>query len=109
MLKIYADENMPYVQQFFAGLGDICLVDGRNLTATQVADADVLLVRSVTKINAELLSKNGKLQFVGTATIGVDHIDKTYLQNRAVTFTSAPGCNAQSGGGVCAQQLIFVV
>ena len=96
MLKIYADENMPYVQQFFAGFGQVHLVDGRNLTPEQVADADVLLVRSVTKVNAELLSKNNKLQFVGTATIGVDHIDKTYLQNRAVTFTSAPGCNAQS-------------
>lgn len=96
MLKIYADENMPYVQQFFAGLGQVQLVDGRNLTPAQVAEADVLLVRSVTKVNAELLSQNKKLKFVGTATIGVDHIDKTYLQNRGVTFTSAPGCNAQS-------------
>lgn len=96
MLKIYADENMPYVQQFFAGLGQVQLVDGRNLTPAQVADADVLLVRSVTKVNAELLSQNSRLQFVGTATIGVDHIDRIYLQNRAVTFTSAPGCNAQS-------------
>ncbi len=96
MLKIYADENMPYVQQFFAGFGQVQLVDGRNLTPAQVADADVLLVRSVTKVNAELLSQNNKLKFVGTATIGVDHIDKTYLQNRGVTFTSAPGCNAQS-------------
>lgn len=96
MLKIYADENMPYVQQFFAGFGQVNLVDGRSLTPVQVADADVLLVRSVTRVNAELLSQNSKLKFVGTATIGVDHIDKTYLQNRGVTFTSAPGCNAQS-------------
>ncbi|MCT6700079.1 4-phosphoerythronate dehydrogenase [Rheinheimera sp. 4Y26] len=96
MLKIYADENMPYVQQFFAELGQVQLVDGRNLMPAQVADADVLLVRSVTKVNAGLLSQNNKLRFVGTATIGVDHIDQSYLQQRGISFRSAPGCNAQS-------------
>lgn len=95
-MKIYADENMPYAQQFFADLGDVQLVDGRHLTPAQVADADVLLVRSVTKVNAELLSQNDKLTFVGTATIGVDHIDLDYLQSRQIAFSSAPGCNAQS-------------
>lgn len=95
-MKIYADENMPYVQQFFADLGHVILVDGRQLTPAQVADADVLLVRSVTKVNAELLSQNSRLCFVGTATIGVDHIDQGYLQSRNIRFSSAPGCNAQS-------------
>ncbi|MBU1436568.1 MAG: 4-phosphoerythronate dehydrogenase [Gammaproteobacteria bacterium] len=95
-MKIYADENMPYVQQFFADLGQVTLLDGRQLSPQQVADADVLLVRSVTKVNAELLSQNSQLKFVGTATIGVDHIDQTYLQSRGVHFSSAPGCNAQS-------------
>lgn len=95
-MKIYADENMPYVQQFFAGLGDVTLVDGRQLTAAQVADADVLLVRSVSRVDQALLSQNQRLRFVGTATIGVDHIDQTYLQSRSVAFSSAPGCNAQS-------------
>jgi erythronate-4-phosphate dehydrogenase len=95
-MKIYADENMPYVQQFFAGLGTVQLVDGRQLTPAQVADADVLLVRSVTQVNAQLLSQNHQLKFVGTATIGVDHIDQAYLQSRNISFTSAPGCNAQS-------------
>lgn len=95
-MKIYADENMPYVQQFFADLGTVQLVDGRQLTAEQVADADVLLVRSVTQVNAQLLSQNKQLKFVGTATIGVDHIDLAYLKSREISFSSAPGCNAQS-------------
>jgi erythronate-4-phosphate dehydrogenase len=95
-MKIYADENMPYVQQFFAGLGEVTLVNGRQVTPAQVADADVLLVRSVTKVNQALLSQNSRLKFVGTATIGVDHIDQAYLKDRAVAFSSAPGCNAQS-------------
>jgi erythronate-4-phosphate dehydrogenase len=95
-MKIYADENMPYVKDFFADLGDVTLVDGRTLTADQILDADVLLVRSVTKVNEQLLIQSPKLKFVGTATIGTDHIDQHYLQQRAIGFSSAPGCNAQS-------------
>ena len=95
-MKIYADENMPFVRQFFADLGEIQLVDGRTLTPAQIADADVLLVRSVTKVNATLLAQNQQLKFVGTATIGVDHIDQPYLRERGICFSSAPGCNAQS-------------
>lgn len=95
-MKIYADENMPYVKDFFAELGEVRLVDGRTLTAEQISDADVLLVRSVTKVNGQLLSKSPKLKFVGTATIGTDHIDQSYLQQRGIGFSSAPGCNAQS-------------
>ena len=93
---IYADENMPYVNDFFADLGEVRLVNGRTLTSEQMSDADVLLVRSVTKVNQQLLAKSPKLQFVGTATIGTDHIDQVYLQQRGIGFSSAPGCNAQS-------------
>lgn len=95
-MKIYADENMPYVKDFFAELGEVTLINGRTLTADQISDADVLLVRSVTKVNPQLLSKSPKLKFVGTATIGTDHIDQSYLQQRGIGFSSAPGCNAQS-------------
>jgi erythronate-4-phosphate dehydrogenase len=95
-MKIYADENMPYVKDFFAELGEVTLVNGRALTAEQIVDADVLLVRSVTKVNQQLLSKSRQLKFVGTATIGTDHIDQSYLQQRGIGFSSAPGCNAQS-------------
>lgn len=95
-MKIYADENMPYVKDFFADLGEVTLVNGRTLTAEQVIEADVLLVRSVTKVNEQLLAQSSKLKFVGTATIGTDHIDQSYLQQRGIGFSSAPGCNAQS-------------
>uniref|UniRef100_A0A486XU01 Erythronate-4-phosphate dehydrogenase n=1 Tax=Rheinheimera sp. BAL341 TaxID=1708203 RepID=A0A486XU01_9GAMM len=95
-MKIYADENMPLVQAFFAPLGDVSLFNGRNVTAAQLADADILLVRSVTQVDDALLASNQKLKFVGTATIGTDHIDLGYLASRDIAFTSAPGCNAQS-------------
>lgn len=95
-MKIYADENMPYVQQFFADFGEVQLFAGRELKSEQLSDADVLLVRSITQVNAELLANASQLRFVGTATIGTDHIDQTYLAERGIAFGNAPGCNARS-------------
>lgn len=95
-MKIYADENMPLVQAFFQHLGEVFLFDGRKVTAAELAEADILLVRSVTAVNASLLDTNARLRFVGTATIGTEHIDQAYLAGRNIAFASAPGCNAQS-------------
>jgi len=96
MINIYYDENMPFAKEFFGDLGTLHAFSGRNLTADTVKNADVLLVRSITKVNESLLAQNNTLSFVGTATIGVDHIDQTYLNEREVPFYSAPGCNAIS-------------
>jgi erythronate-4-phosphate dehydrogenase len=99
-MKILFDENMPYAKEFFSDLAgsnsELIPFSGRDLSPEQVLDADVLLVRSITQVDEALLNKNHKLSFVGTATIGTDHIDQTYLANREVTFHSAPGCNAVS-------------
>jgi len=95
-LKIYFDENMPFAREFFEEFGEVVPFAGRDVTADVVADADVLLVRSITQVNHELLKHNKKLSFVGSATIGFDHIDKDYLASRGIYFTSAPGCNAIS-------------
>lgn len=95
-MKIFYDENMPFAQQFFGELGQLVPFSGRDLDAAAVADADVLLVRSITQVNQQLLANNDALAFVGTATIGVDHIDQGYLAGRGCTFVSAPGCNAIS-------------
>jgi erythronate-4-phosphate dehydrogenase len=97
-MKLVVDENMPYVAQLFAHLGEIVAVNGRKLDAATVADADILLVRSVTKVNEALLRDNHKLQFVGSATIGTDHVDLDYLAARNIPFSNAPGCNATSVG-----------
>ncbi|WP_299007451.1 4-phosphoerythronate dehydrogenase [uncultured Shewanella sp.] len=97
-MKIIADENMPCVDALFGELGHIKKVNGRSLTADDVIDADVLLVRSVTQVNATLLEKNKRLRFVGSATIGTDHIDVDYLKSRHIPFANAPGCNATAVG-----------
>lgn len=92
---IVADENIPLVDSFFADFGEIRRVTGRDLGPEAVEDADVLLVRSVTQVNESLLS-GSKVRFVGTATIGTDHIDTQYLERQGIGFASAPGCNAQA-------------
>lgn len=95
-MLIYADDNMPYAREFFSQLGEVRLFSGRTVQPVQLQDAEVLLVRSVTKVSQALITACPKLQFVGTATIGIDHVDVAALQHQAVGFSSAPGCNAQS-------------
>ena len=94
-MHIVADENIPLVEKFFTDFGEIVRIPGRTMTAADVKDADILLVRSVTKVNESLL-KGSKVRFVGTATIGTDHIDTEYLEQNRIGFASAPGCNAQA-------------
>lgn len=94
-MKIVADENIPLVEEFFAPHAEIVRLPGRNMTAEQVRDADALLVRSVTKVNEALLA-GSQVKFVGTCTIGMDHLQQDYLTKQGVAFTNAPGCNANS-------------
>ncbi|MCC5851628.1 MAG: 4-phosphoerythronate dehydrogenase [Alkalimonas sp.] len=93
---IYADDYMPYARQFFADFGEVRLFSGRKLQPEQLADADVLLVRSITRVDAALLAKARSLRFIGTATIGTDHVDKDYVQRAGIAFHNAPGCNARA-------------
>lgn len=92
-MKILVDENMPYARELFSRTGTVVAVPGRPIPAAELDDADGLMVRSVTKVNAALL--DGKpVKFVGTATAGTDHIDEEYLSQLDIAFSAAPGCNA---------------
>lgn len=94
-MKIIADENIPSVIECFSSIGEVEVFSGREMTPSFVSDADVLLVRSVTAVNSNLLA-GSKVRFVGTATIGFDHIDVEYLTKNNIGFASAPGSNANS-------------
>jgi len=93
-MRIVADENIPLLDEFFAGFGEIRRLPGRSIDAAAVADADLLLVRSVTQVNRALLD-GSPVKFVGTCTIGTDHLDLDYFQQAGITWASAPGCNAR--------------
>lgn len=94
-MKIIADENIPYVKEVFSHLGEVQCYPGRKMSREIVADAEILLVRSVTQVNEKLL-QGTSVRFVGTATIGTDHVDEEYLQKRGIKFTSAAGSNSNS-------------
>jgi erythronate-4-phosphate dehydrogenase len=93
-MLIVADENIPLLDAFFAGFGEVRRVPGRSIDRATVEQADVLLVRSVTNVNRALL-EGSKVRFVGTCTIGTDHLDLDYFQQAGITWSSAPGCNAR--------------
>jgi erythronate-4-phosphate dehydrogenase len=94
-MKIVVDQDLLLARELFAGFGEVVASPGRSLAPIDVRDADVLLVRSVTRVDETLL-RHSPVAFVGTATIGVDHVDVGYLQGRGIGFASAPGCNAMS-------------
>lgn len=94
-LRILADENIPLVRDAFGGLGVVHVMPGRRIAPKAVSEADVLLVRSVTQVDAALVA-DSPLRFVGSATIGTDHIDLPALRARGIAFAHAPGSNAES-------------
>ena len=94
-MKIVADQNIPFVKECFSSIGDVALAGGREMTADLVREADILLVRSITKVNQDLL-EGSTVKFVATATIGTEHVDQDYLGRQGIGFASAPGSNAMS-------------
>lgn len=93
-MRIVADENIPLLDEFFAGFGEIRRLPGRAIDHAALADAELLLVRSVTRVDRALLA-GGAVRFVGTCTIGTDHLDLDYFQQAGIGWASAPGCNAR--------------
>jgi len=95
-MKLVADENIPSIERLFGAYFDeIVRLPGRTITAEDVSDADALIVRSVTRVSHALL-EDSKVSFVGTCTIGTDHLDISAIESLGISWSSAPGCNAHS-------------
>ncbi len=94
-MKIVADKNIPFVREAFCAFGEVVACSSREISPALVADADLLLVRSLNRVDEALL-EGSKVRFVATATIGFDHVDTAYLKGHGIGFSSAPGCNADS-------------
>jgi erythronate-4-phosphate dehydrogenase len=93
-MNILYEDSMPYAQHYFAKLGNLQSYSSQQITADDLHNVDVLLVRSTTKVNEALLHSASRLRFVATATAGSDHLDKDYLHSRSIPWSSAAGCNA---------------
>ncbi|MDA1044086.1 MAG: 4-phosphoerythronate dehydrogenase [Verrucomicrobia bacterium] len=95
MPKIVCSSSVTYGKEAFSSLGEVHLVDGRTITREDLADAELLIIRSTTPVSAELV-RDTAIRFVGTATIGVDHMDTSYFDRANIRWAHAPGCNAVS-------------
>ena len=94
-MKIIADENMPALDETFAAGNELIRLNGRHISAEDLVGADALLVRSITRVDEDLL-KNSNIRFVGSATIGIDHLDTQWLTANRIAWANAPGCNADA-------------
>ena len=94
-MRVAVDEAIPYSHAAFAAVGEIRLFSGRSMRPVDVCDVDALIVRSVTRVDANLL-EGSPVRFVGTATIGMDHLDLDYLGARGIYCANAAGSNANS-------------
>lgn len=94
-MKIICATNMPFAEEAFRTLGEVSILAPREITSERVRAADLLAVRSTTRIDRALLA-GSRVRFVGTATIGYDHLDAAYLEQAGIRWCAAPGCNANS-------------
>jgi len=94
-MKLVADKQIYKVEEAFADMGDVTAVSGGMISRELLSDADILLVRSVTQVNAALL-EGTPVKFVASASIGVDHVDTDFLRENCIGFAHAPGSSADS-------------
>ena len=94
-LRWVIDDVIPHTAALRALMGDVTILPGRDITPDTICDADILLVRSITPVNESLLA-GSSVQFVGTATAGVDHFDIEAIERLGISWSAAPGSNAVS-------------
>ena len=93
LINLVADDTILLLDELFGDLAKITRVNGRSINSEQVANADALVLRSTAKVTPALL-KGSKVQFVGTCTIGTDHLATDYMDANSIVWRNAPGCNA---------------
>lgn len=94
-MKIVVDSAIPFIDKTFGSFGELVKLESKAIDNLAVHDADAVIVRSETKVDKKLLT-GSKVQFVGTATIGTDHVDTDFLKNNHIAFASAPGSNSNA-------------
>lgn len=93
-MKVVIDDKIPYLRPVMERLDwQAVYLPGKEIDADAVRDADAVLVRTRTRCNRELL-EGSRVRFIGTATIGFDHIDTEYCRQAGITWSNCPGCNA---------------
>ena len=92
-MRIIVDSHIPHIQGLIEPRADVLYLEPSDITRDAVKDADALIVRTRTRCDAALLD-GSRVRFIGSATIGTDHIDLDYCSHNGITVRNAPGCNA---------------
>ena len=94
-MKIVADDKIPFLKGALEPYAEVIYIPGKQIDREILKDCDALLIRTRTKCTADLLDGTN-VRFIGTATIGFDHIDTHYCNKNKIIWTNAPGCNSSS-------------
>jgi erythronate-4-phosphate dehydrogenase len=105
-MKVVADNKIPFLKGVLEPFAEIVYLPGSKITATDVADADVIFTRTRTICNETLLSQS-RVRLIATATIGYDHIDTAYCEANGIRWVNAPGCNSSSVQQYITAALLF--
>ncbi|MGC1391360.1 MAG: 4-phosphoerythronate dehydrogenase PdxB [Bacteroidales bacterium] len=94
-MKVVADDKIPFLKGALEPYAKVVYIPGKQINREILKDCDALLIRTRTKCTEDLL-EGTSVRFIGTATIGFDHIDTLYCNKKKIRWTNAPGCNSSS-------------
>jgi erythronate-4-phosphate dehydrogenase len=94
-MRIVADDKIPFLKGALEPYAEVVYIPGKQIKMEMLKDSDALLIRTRTICNENLL-EGTSIRFIGTATIGFDHIDTDYCSKNKIIWTNAPGCNSSS-------------
>lgn len=95
-VRVIIDNAIPFIEGVLEPYAEVVYKEGRSITHEDAMSADALITRTRTKCDAALL-EGTPVKFIATATIGMDHIDLPYCNEKGIVVRNSAGCNA---GGV---------
>ncbi|MEN9839736.1 MAG: hypothetical protein RL177_1215 [Bacteroidota bacterium] len=104
---LLADRHIPWLDELLPPDITLHRFDGGRPPESLLSQAEALLIRTVTKVDADLLASAPNLRWIGTATAGFDHIDVDAVRRAGVTLYVAEGCNASAVGDYIKRAMLF--
>lgn len=106
-MKLIVDDKIPFIRGVLEPFFNIEYMEGSDIRNKHLIDVDGLIIRTRTKCNKSLLEGSG-VKAIATATIGFDHIDTNYCEQKNIKWFNASGCNSSSVKQYIASTLVFL-
>ena len=106
-MKIVCSSSVLLGEEAFSTLGDVVVIREQQINNETLKDADVLIARSGIRINRDLM-EGTSVGFAGSPVSGTDHIDAEYLNEMAIAWCAASGCNANSVSEYVISALLYL-